>query len=72
MKILIFILSLLIGLMFGGVILGMLLVALKLELSFKVCVIIFLVSTILGTWGIRREINGDWNNIVSFSFYFFR
>lgn len=59
MKILIFILSLLIGLMFGGVVLGMLLVALKLELSFKVCVMIFLISAILGTIGIRREINGD-------------
>lgn len=59
MGILIWILSVLIGLMFGGVILGMFLIALGLDLSFKVCVVIYLVSAVLGTWGIRREINGD-------------
>ena len=59
MGILIWILSLIIGLMFGGVVLGIFVIALGLDLSFKVCVIIYLVSAVLGTWGIRREINGD-------------
>lgn len=59
MIILIWIFSLIIGLMFGGVILGIFLIALGLDLSFKVCIVIYLVSAALGTWGIRREINGD-------------
>ena len=59
MRFLIFILSLLIGIMFGGMIIGALMVVFKLELSFKTYAIIFLVSAAIGTWGIRREINGD-------------
>ncbi len=59
MGILIWILSLIIGLMFGGVVLGIFVIALGLDLSFKVCIVIYLVSAILGTFGIRREINGD-------------
>ena len=59
MGILIWILSLVIGLMFGGVILGIFLIALGLDLSFKVSVVIYLISAALGTWGVRREINGD-------------
>ena len=59
MGILIWILSLVIGLMFGGVVLGIFVIALGLNLSFKVCIIIYLISAALGTWGIRREINGD-------------
>lgn len=59
MGILIWILSLIIGLMFGGVVLGIFVIALGLDLSFKVCIIIYLVSVVLGTFGIRREINGD-------------
>ena len=59
MKILIFILSLLTGIMFGGMIIGALMVVFELELSFKTYTIIFLVSMIFGTWAIRREINGD-------------
>ena len=59
MGILIWILSLIIGLMFGGVVLGIFVIALGLDLSFKVCIVIYLVSAVLGTWGIRREINGD-------------
>lgn len=59
MGILIWILSLLIGLMFGGVVLGIFLIGLGLDLSFKVIIAIYLISAALGTWGIRREINGD-------------
>lgn len=59
MRFLIFILSLLTGIMFGGMIIGALMVVFELELSFKVYAIIFLVSAAIGTWGIRREINGD-------------
>ena len=59
MGILIWILSLIIGLMFGGVVLGIFLIGLGLDLSFKVIVVIYLISAALGTWGIRREINGD-------------
>ena len=59
MRFLIFILSLLTGVMFGGMIIGALMVVFELELSFKTYTIIFLVSAAIGTWGIRREINGD-------------
>ncbi len=59
MRFLIFILSLLIGIMFGGMIIGALMVVFELELSFKTYAIIFLVSAAIGTWGIQREINGD-------------
>lgn len=59
MRFLIFILSLLVGIMFGSMIIGALMVVFELELSFKTYAIIFLVSMIFGTWAIKREINGD-------------
>ena len=58
MKILIFIVSLIIGIGFGGMLLGLLVVVFNLELKMWI-VIAAIVIGILSTWNMIREINGD-------------
>ena len=57
MKILIAIVSVLAGLMFGGIVTLILLADVEWPVIAKV--IIFAVCSIIGTWGIYREINGE-------------
>ena len=59
MNAIVWILSILTGILFGAMILGFIIVVLEIELSFKVGAIIFLISMVIATLAIRREINGD-------------
>lgn len=58
MKILIFIVSLIIGIGFGGMLLGLLVVVFNLELKLWI-VIAAIIIGILSTWNMIKEINGD-------------
>lgn len=58
MKFLIFIVSLIIGIGFGGMLLGLLVVVFNLELKLWI-VIAAIVIGILSTWNMIKEINGD-------------
>lgn len=58
MKILIFIVSLIIGIGFGGMLLGLLVVVFNLELKMWI-VIAAIIIGILSTWNMIKEINGD-------------
>ena len=58
MKILIFIVSLIIGMGFGGMLLGLLVVVFNLELKLWIVIAAIIVG-ILSTWNMIKEINGD-------------
>ena len=58
MKILVFLVSLIIGIGFGGMLLGLLVVVFNLELKLWI-VIAAIVIGVLSTWNMIREINGD-------------
>lgn len=58
MKILIFIVSLIIGIGFGGMLLGLLVVVFNLELKLWIVIAAIIVG-ILSTWNMIKEINGD-------------
>ena len=58
MKILIFIVSLIIGIGFGGMLLGLLVVVFDLELKLWIVIAAIIVG-ILSTWNMIKEINGD-------------
>lgn len=58
MKILIFLVSLIIGIGFGGMLLGLLVVVFNLELKMWI-VIAAIIIGVLSTWNMIREINGD-------------
>ena len=58
MKILIFIVSLIIGMGFGGMLLGLLVVVFNLELKLWIVLAAIIVG-ILSTWNMIKEINGD-------------
>lgn len=58
MKFLIFIVSLIIGIGFGGILLGLLVVVFNLELKLWI-VIAAIIIGILSTWNMIKEINGD-------------
>ena len=59
MKILVFLVSLIIGIGFGGMLLGLLVVVFNLELKLWI-VIAAIVIGVLSTWNMIREINWDW------------
>lgn len=58
MKILVFLVSLIIGIGFGGMLLGLLVVVFNLELKMWI-VIAAIIIGILSTWNMIKEINGD-------------
>jgi hypothetical protein len=58
MKILIFIVSLIIGMGFGAMLLGLLVVVFNLELKLWIVIAAIIVG-ILSTWNMIKEINGD-------------
>lgn len=58
MKILIFIVSLIIGIGFGGMLLGLLVIVFNLELKLWIVIAAIIVG-ILSTWNMIKEINGD-------------
>ena len=59
MNIIIFILSLLTGLMFGGVVVIGMIVVLEIQLEVWIYIIIYIACTIIGTYGMYKDINGN-------------
>ena len=58
-KLAVFIISLIVGIGFGGMLLGLLVVVFDLELKLWI-VIAAIVIGVLSTWNMIKEINGDW------------
>ena len=58
-KLAVFIISLIVGIGFGGMLLGLLVVVFDLELKLWI-VNAAIVIGVLSTWNMIKEINGDW------------
>lgn len=59
MNAIIFLLSLLTGLMFGGVVVIGMVVILEIELEVWIYIIIYIACTAIGTYGMYKDINGN-------------